>query len=75
MKYDNYMDIMRLGRPHSRRLRMDIPHRAKQFAPFAALRGFADCIRAKEVCCESERRISEDWEEDCLNRTPDEICV
>lgn len=62
MKYDNYMDIIRLGRPYSRRLRMDIPHRAKQFAPFAALRGFEDCVSAKEVCYERKRMISEEQE-------------
>lgn len=32
---------------------MDIGHRAKQFAPFAALKGFEESVRKKEIIYES----------------------
>ena len=35
------------SRPVSRRIRMDISHRAKQFAPFAALRGFETALKER----------------------------
>lgn len=45
-----YDDIIRLPRPVSRRhAHMPNARRAKQFMPFAALRGYDDAIAAKEV--------------------------
>ena len=32
----------------ARRVKMDVSNRAKQFAPFAALKGFEEAIREKE---------------------------
>lgn len=33
----------------AKRVKMDVSNRAKQFAPFAALKGFEEAIRAKET--------------------------
>ena len=44
-----YTDMIYMQRPIPRRIRMDIGHRAKQFAPFAALKGFEECVRKKEI--------------------------
>lgn len=41
-----------LGRPH--------PGRARQFAPFAALRGYYDLVREKERVAEPRRPLAED---------------
>lgn len=43
-----YQDIIHLHRPLSSRIGMPVSHRAKQFAPFAALKGFETCIQEKE---------------------------
>ncbi len=55
-----YADMIYLQRPASRRIRMDIGHRAKQFAPFAALKGFEESVRKKEIIYESKKILSED---------------
>lgn len=55
-----YADMIYLQRPVSRRIRMDIGHRAKQFAPFAALKGFEESVRKKEIIYESKKILSED---------------
>lgn len=55
-----YADMIYMQRPVSRRIRMDIGHRAKQFAPFAALRGFEECVRKKEIIYENRKLISEE---------------
>lgn len=49
------------SRPVSRRNRMDISHRAKQFAPFAALRGFDTALKERtETHVQAmERNVSE----------------
>lgn len=39
-----YQDILYAHRPYSHRVRMPVSHRAKQFAPFAALKGFEDSV-------------------------------
>lgn len=41
--------------------KMSIEHRAKQFMPFAALKGFEEAIRIKEeeVCLREEEKKSE----------------
>lgn len=41
-----------IGRPH--------PDRARQFMPFAALRGYYDLVHAKEVVPEPRRPLSDD---------------
>lgn len=61
-----YADMIYLQRPVSRRIRMDIGHRAKQFAPFAALKGFEESVRKKEIIYEKKKILSDDrkWEID-----------
>ena len=39
---------------------MDVGHRAKQFAPFAALRGFEESVRKKEILYEPRKELSEE---------------
>ena len=69
-----YDDIIMLDRPvhdgdlfSRRHPRMTQQHRAKIFAPFAALVGFDECIRAKEIqyVVKHELDADEEWE---LNR-------
>ena len=66
-----YGDIITLGRPiHDgdqfsyRHPKMTQQHRAKIFAPFAALVGFDERIRSKEVQYESKHELDadEEWE-------------
>lgn len=61
-----YADMIYLQRPVSRRIRMDIGHRAKQFAPFAALKGFEESVRKKEIIYEKKKILPDDrkWEID-----------
>ena len=60
MRYDSYQDILTRERPLSSRCRMDTGRRAKQFAPFAALKGFEDCVHRKEILYTEKKDISED---------------
>ena len=56
---------------------MDVGRRAKQFAPFAALRGLDETIRQQEIIYEPKRDLSEEkkneledpgiWNEDTGN--------
>lgn len=39
---------------------MDVQHRAKQFAPFAALRGFEETVRKQEILYEQRKVLSEE---------------
>lgn len=55
-----YADMIYLQRPVSKRIRMDIGHRAKQFAPFAALKGFEESVRKKEIIYEKRKLLSDD---------------
>lgn len=55
-----YADMIYMQRPVSRRIRMDIGHRAKQFAPFAALKGFEECVRKKEIIYEKRKILSDE---------------
>ncbi len=41
---ENYDDIIHMARPQSRRSPMSTAKRAAQFAPFAALTGYSECI-------------------------------
>ena len=56
----DYSDIMDMDKPISHHKPMDITHRAKIFAPFAALKGFEDCIRQKEIIYEEYPALSEE---------------
>ena len=61
MSMGRYDDIMGLPRPVSRRHpRMPIPQRAKQFMPFAALKGYGDAIAEKGVLYDSRGLLSDE---------------
>ncbi|MBP5295632.1 MAG: hypothetical protein J6Y95_07950 [Lachnospiraceae bacterium] len=53
MPKDSYRDILYADGP-PKRPGMDVWHRAKQFAPFAALRGFENGLRDAETKAEEE---------------------
>lgn len=55
-----YQSILHLARPLSRRHPMAVERRAKQFAPFAALRGFEEEVHKKEICYEEKRILPEE---------------
>ena len=55
-----YRKIIHLPRPASGRNPMAVERRAKQFAPFAALKGFEDAVREKEIIYEPRRILSEE---------------
>ena len=77
-KYFPYKETFLHGRPRHRKyddfwLRhppMDPVHRAKIFAPFAALAGFEECIGSKEVLYTGRRQLSNDAQS-ALNRKLD----
>lgn len=39
---------------------MDVGHRAKQFAPFAALRGLEETLQKQEIIYEFQKDLSEE---------------
>ena len=55
-----YQPYLYLPRPVSRRHPMDIGRRAKQFAPFAALRGLDETVRQQEILYEPRKILSEE---------------
>lgn len=55
-----YRQYLYLSRPVSRRQPMDIGHRAKQFAPFAALRGLEETLQKQEIIYEFQKELSEE---------------
>lgn len=55
-----YRQYLYLPRPVSKRHPMDVAHRAKQFAPFAALRGLDETIRKQEIIYEPKKDLSEE---------------
>ena len=59
-----YQRIMYLQRPVSKRYPMAVERRAKQFAPFAALKGFEETIREKEFIYEMKRVLPEEKKND-----------
>lgn len=63
----DYSDILDIDKPVSHHKPMDIAHRAKIFAPFAALKGFEACIRQKEIVYYEYPVLSED-QKDSLNQ-------
>ena len=59
----DYEDIINMDRPVIKIPGMEVAHRAKIFAPFAALKGFEECVRDKEVLYEIRRTLSDDQNE------------
>ena len=55
-----YQKYLYIPRPVSKRYPMDVQHRAKQFAPFAALRGFEEIVRKQEILYEQRKMLSEE---------------
>ena len=55
-----YAELIYMPRPVSNRRKMEVGHRAKQFAPFAALRGFEETVRKKEILYEPKKELSEE---------------
>lgn len=63
MAVKNYEDIIEMQRPTAKRQGMEIAHRAKIFAPFAALKGFEECVREKEIIFEERKLLTDDQAE------------
>ena len=63
-----YADMVFMPRPVSNRRKMDVRHRAKQFAPFAALRGFEETVRKKEILYEPRKDLSEEKKTELDNK-------
>lgn len=59
-----YADIINYHRPVSNRTRMSIGHRAKQFAPFAALKGYEESVKKKERIFFVRAELAEEQKED-----------
>lgn len=58
---ENYSDIINLGRPESKnRNHMSILNRAAQFAPFAALTGYAAAVSETVRLTEKKHQLSSD---------------
>ena len=64
---EDYRDILACARPILHHRPMEIAHRAKQFAPFAALKGYEDTVQRQEVIYAERPLLSEDRKEE-LNR-------
>lgn len=60
MAVRNYEDIIEMQRPTAKCRGMEIAHRAKIFAPFAALKGFEECVREKEIIFEERKILTDD---------------
>ena len=60
MLAEAYQKYLYVPRPVSKRYPMDVQHRAKQFAPFAALRGFEEIVRKQEILYEQRKMLSEE---------------
>ena len=67
MTKDSYSDIMFMDGPPKERPGMDIGHRAKQFAPFSALRGLENGLR------KAEDRAEEDVREELCMKEEEEL--
>ena len=55
-----YQKYLYVPRPVSKRYPMDVQHRAKQFVPFAALRGFEEIVRKQVIFYEQRKELSEE---------------
>ena len=76
-----YRDVFLRGRPEHRddgfwdeHPKMERERRAKLFAPFDALDGYGDAIRAKNAVYEEKPRLSPDQQE-ALNRSLTRLCA
>ena len=56
----NYEDIIEMQRPNANRRGMEVAHRAKIFAPFAALKGFEEWVKEKEIVFEERKLLTDD---------------
>lgn len=64
MNNNRYADIVHLSRPESTKYgRMSRLNRAKQFAPFAAVKGHEDALRLRERVVVPKIDLSEDARE------------
>lgn len=59
-----YEEMLKMARPRSGHMHMDVRNRAKQFAPFDALRGFGESIREKAVLYSDRPVLCEDRKEE-----------
>ena len=64
----------------ARRAKMDVSNRAKQFAPFAALKGFEEAIKAKETVYISKVDLTKECEEEineklCILKNSDMVSI
>lgn len=55
-----YKKMINMDRPKSTRRKMETAHRAKIFAPFAALKGFEEAVRKEEIIYEPQVELSEE---------------
>ena len=55
-----YKKMINMDRPKSTRRKMETAHRAKIFAPFAALKGFEEAVRKEEIIYEPKMELSEE---------------
>ena len=54
----------------ARSVKMDVVNRAKQFAPFAALKGFEEAIRAKEKVTIPKAELTQE----CIEEINEKLC-
>lgn len=64
----------------AKRAKMDVSNRAKQFAPFAALKGFEEAIKAKETVYISKADLTKECEEEineklCILKNSDMVSI
>lgn len=57
---ETYRDIIHCKRPRTRRYHMSNAHRAKQFAPFAALKGYDESIQKQELIFVPYQELSDE---------------
>lgn len=68
-----FEEMLRMPRPVSGHLHMDQRNRAKQFAPFDALKGFGESLRERAVVYTSRPVLCEDRKEE-LDREIAQLC-
>ena len=57
----DYRDMLDESRPHSLHVHMTTAHRAKQFAPFAALAGYEDAVEETARLTDSRAFLEDDF--------------
>lgn len=60
MQETMYKKMINMDRPKSTRRKMETAHRAKIFAPFAALKGFEEAVRKEEIIYEPKMELPEE---------------